>query len=98
MIRAQIEGEKADAEAQLAKTKREQVRYASNTILDNQWLVKYRAFRSCETPTKEMIQTLIHHIELTPMTNDVEIIFNFVDDFKELQQIMDRNGGTADAQ
>jgi hypothetical protein len=88
LVRAKIENEKLQAESQLAGVKSEQSKYENSRILDNQWLVKYRAFRDCEIPTKEMIQTLIGRIVLTPMTSDIEVEFNFMEDFEELNHIL----------
>ena len=93
LVKAKVEGEKIQAELQLAAIKSEQSRYDNRSALENQWLVKYREFRDCEVPTKEMIQALIERIVLTPMTNEVKIQLNFTEDFAELDYIIngDRN-------
>ena len=88
LVRARIEREKTQAELQFGIVKSEQSRYESSRALENQWLVKYREFRDCETPTKEMIHTLIGRIVLTPMTNEVKIELNFTEDFAELDYII----------
>jgi len=93
LVRAKIEGEKAQAETQLATIKSEQTRYENSYALENQWLVKYREFRDCEIPTKEMIQALIGRIVLTPVTNKVEIELNFTEDFAELDYLINEIGG-----
>ena len=62
--------------------------FDNGRILENPWLVKYREFRDCEAPTKEMIQALIARIVLTPITNEVEIVLNFAEDFAELDYII----------
>jgi len=61
-------------------------------VLDNQWLNKYRAFRNFETPSKELIQTLINRIYLTPLTNEVSIELNFMDCLRELRQLLQESG------
>jgi len=94
LVRAKVEGEKTQAESQLAAIKSEQTRYENSHALENQWLVKYREFRDCEIPTKDMIQTLIGRIVLTPMTNKVEIELNFTEDFAELDYLI--NGISAE--
>jgi DNA invertase Pin-like site-specific DNA recombinase len=98
LIRTKIEGDKLEAEARLVLARDEQARYDNRNLLENQWLVKYSAFRSCEAPTVEMVQALISRIILTPMTNEVDIQFNFIDDFTELQQIIHGNGGVANVE
>jgi len=88
LVRAKVEGEKTQAEIQLASIKAQQGKYENARILENPWLVKYREFRNCETPTKEMIQALIGRIVLTPMTNEVEIVLKYAEDFAELEYIL----------
>jgi len=96
LIRAKMEREKQEAETRLKLIKGEQAKHENKSILENQWLVKYRAFRACEAPTKEMVQTLIGRIMLTPLSNEIEIVFNFTDEFEELKQIIHGNGGMVD--
>lgn len=92
LVRAKIERDKDDAAARLTKIKTEQTKYDAQNALGNQWLVKYRAFRDCETPTKEMIQTLIGRVYLTPMTNELEIELNYMDCFEDLRQLLQESG------
>jgi hypothetical protein len=54
--------------------------------------VKYREFRDCLTPTKEMIQALIGRIVLTPLSNELYIELNFEDCFEDLRQLMHEGG------
>ena len=96
LVRAKTEGEKLENEIQLKMLKSELAKYDDSTILENLYLVKYREFRSCESPTKEMIQTLIGHIYFTPLTNDIDIVFNFTDEFEDLKNIIHGDGGSAD--
>lgn len=95
LVRKQVENEKMQAEVRLSKLKKEQLRYDNKALLENPWLVKYREFRSCNTPTKEMVQSLIKRVNLTPLTNDVEIEFNFIDELAELQHILFESEVTA---
>jgi EAL domain-containing protein (putative c-di-GMP-specific phosphodiesterase class I) len=88
LVRTKVESEKTQAEIQLASIKAQQGKYENARILENPWLVKYREFRNCETPTKEMIQALIERIVLTPMTNEVEIVLKYAEDFAELEYIL----------
>ena len=92
IVRIKIENDKSESEARLAQIKTEQAKYDVKNTLENQWLVKYRAFRDCETPTREMIQTLIRRIELVPMTNEISIELNYTDSFEELREILLESG------
>ena len=88
LVRVKIENDKAEAEARLSGIKAELTKYDAKAALENQWLVKFRAFRDCETPTKEMIQTLVKRITLVPMSNEVSIELNYTDSYEELQEIV----------
>lgn len=92
LVRAKIERDKRDAEARLAQVCAEWKKYDIHNVLDNQWLNKYRAFRNFETPSKELIQTLINRIYLTPLTNEVSIELNFMDCLRELRQLLQESG------
>jgi DNA invertase Pin-like site-specific DNA recombinase len=92
LVRAKMENEKAEAEARLSFLAGEQAKYDAKNALENQWLVKFRAFREQETPTKEMIQTLIRRIVLVPMSNEVNIELNYTDAYEDLRQLMDESG------
>ena len=92
-IRLKTECDKAQSETLLIKLRAEESRYMVNNILENRWLVKYREFRNCEAPTKEMIQALVGKIVLTPLTNELFIELNYCDELAELQQIIHGNGG-----
>ncbi len=87
LVKAKVERERNDALARVKVIAAELAKYDTRNILENQWLLKYRAFRDSETLTKEMIQTLIKRILLTPMTNEITIELNYTDSFEELRQI-----------
>jgi DNA invertase Pin-like site-specific DNA recombinase len=95
LVRAKIENDKEAASARLARIKSEQAKYDTQNALGNEWLVKYRAFRDCETPTREMIEALIGRIVLTPMTaDDIQVELNYKDDFENLRQLLAESGVT----
>lgn len=96
LVKAKVERDKEDATARLFHVKAEQARYDTKNALNNQWLVKYRAFRDCKLPTKEMIQTLIRRIILTPLTNELDIELNFMESFEDLRQLIYESGVTVD--
>jgi len=97
LVREKIENDKQNAEARLTVINTEQSKYDVQKVLENKWLVQYRTYRDCETPTKEMIQALIGQITLTPITNDIDIILNFGDCFEELQNLMQESGVNVNA-
>ena len=93
LVRLKIETEKTESEARLVHVKAEQSKYDVKNALENEWLLKYRAFRDCAAPTREMIKTLIHHITLEPISNEVHIVVNYSDSFEELKGILHESGG-----
>jgi hypothetical protein len=97
LVREKVENDKQNAEARLTSICAEQAKYDVKNVLENKWLIQYRAYRNNETPTKEMIQVLIGQIILTPMTNHVDIILNFSESFEELQNLIQESGVTVDA-
>ena len=92
LVRAKLEREKTEADARIAWLRSEQRKYDTHTALDNPWLVKFRAFRDCEAPTREMLQALIERSVLEPMTYEVEIHWGFTDAFENLQELMRESG------
>jgi DNA invertase Pin-like site-specific DNA recombinase len=86
--RDKFTSDKINAETRLAQLTIEQAKYDINHIKNNLWLIQYGKFRNCSTPTKEMIQTLIKRITITPLSNEVHIELNFMDCFEELRKII----------
>jgi multidrug efflux pump subunit AcrA (membrane-fusion protein) len=98
LVRAKIENDKTEAEARLAHIKAEQIKYDAKTAVENQWLVKFSAFRDCDTPTKDMIQALVKRITLVPMSNELNIELNYTDSYEELQEIVRESGVAVNVQ
>ena len=92
LVREKIESDKAGAEARMLGLRAEQTKFETTTVLENQWLANFRAFRDCETPTRDMILTLIKRIALTPMTNEVVIELNYTESLKDLKKILLESG------
>jgi len=95
LVRMKIESDKTEAEARLFFIKTELTRYDTKAVLENQWLVKFRAFRDCETPTKDMIHALVKRITLVPMTNEMSIELNYTDSYEDLQDLIKESGVAA---
>jgi DNA invertase Pin-like site-specific DNA recombinase len=98
LVRVKIENDKTEAEARLAHIKAEQIKYDAKAVVENQWLVKFSAFRDCETPTKDMIQALVKRITLVPMSNELNIELNYTDSYEELQEIVRESGVAVNVQ
>ena len=92
LVRDKIASDKLKTEAQLAQIIKEQEKYDLHHVLNNQWLEKYSEFRDYKILTKEMIETFVGRISLTPLTNEVNIELNYMESFKELRQLMQECG------
>ena len=92
LVRAKIENDKTEAEARLSHIKDELKKYDMKSVLENQWLLKFRAFRDCETPTKDIIQALVKRITLVPMSNELIIELNYTDSYEELREVISESG------
>jgi DNA invertase Pin-like site-specific DNA recombinase len=92
LVRAKVEREQGEVKARLTQIKSELAKYDAKNVMDNQWLVKYRDFRDCETPTKDMVQALVRRIVLTPLTNELEIKLNYMDSFEDLRKLLLESG------
>jgi len=84
--------DKETAAAQLAAIEREQSKYSPDKIKNNAWHTEYKKLRKFDNPTKEMVQTLIKRISLTPITNEVHIELNYMDEFSELRELFAESG------
>lgn len=92
IIRAQVESDKQLAEARLAKIEDELRQRVVFQDRHAYWHEMYLRFRYETTPTKDLIQSLIQRIEITPLTNEVHIIFNYSDELVEFCKLLDGSG------
>jgi len=89
--------DKQAAEDKLAQYNSELKRYADISDRHVYWCKIYEELCNSETPTKELIHTLIKRIEITPFTNEIHIIFNFVENLEEYQRMLSECGVSEDA-
>ncbi|MDR2357920.1 MAG: recombinase family protein [Oscillospiraceae bacterium] len=92
LVRDKAERDKADAGARLAYICEELLKRDIANVNTNTWRESFGAFRDFETPTKELIQTLVSRIILTPGTNEITIELNYMDSFAELRDLITESG------
>jgi DNA invertase Pin-like site-specific DNA recombinase len=88
LFRSSMEREKQEVTAKMARAEAELKRYDDMADRYSYWREIYAGFRAAETPTKELVQTLINRIELTPMTNEVHVVLNYDDGLGEYQGLL----------
>jgi hypothetical protein len=89
VIRAKVERDKQDAATHMAAIESELRKYKDMADSHSHWRKVYTAFRAAETPTKELIQALVSQIELTPLTNEIHVIFNYRDGMEEYRDMLE---------
>ena len=88
LVRAKVEQDKKDAIMRLEQIESELQKSDKMTERHSHWRKIYSAFRNSKTPTKELIQTLIDRIELTPLTNEIHVVMNYSDGLKEYMSLL----------
>ncbi len=88
--RQEIEKEMKSVDAQLEKFSQENIR-------KNEWLSNFKKFENFKKLDKSLISLLIKEISMTPLSNEINIEFNFQDSFNELTEILHEVGGVNDA-
>jgi chromosome segregation ATPase len=92
LVRDKAANAKENAAARLSYTESELRRLDAKTAKNNPWRERFRAFCDFDKPTKELVQTLISRITVTPLTNEVDVELNFMDSFAELRGLVEESG------
>ena len=97
LVRTKMEHNRNDAMIKLALAESELKKCDEMTDRHCHWRSVYDDFLNAETPSKRLIQALICKIELTPVTNEVNIIFNYRDGLDEYRGMLGESGVRASA-
>jgi phage-related tail protein len=92
LVRDKVERDKREAAAKLAQAESDLKKYDEMADRHTHWHKVYSDFLGIETPTKELIQSLISRIELTPITNELHVIFNYMDGLTEYRELLEESG------
>ncbi len=90
--RAKFEDDKQKAQAQLTRIEAQIARYDADKTRENGCLVHFRKYRGFKRLDKGIIGALIKRIEVTPVTNDVAVTFNFKDSYDSLTGLLAESG------
>jgi DNA invertase Pin-like site-specific DNA recombinase len=88
LARVKFERDKQNAETRLAQVEAELSEVELETVCRNEYLENFRKYRWFDKLDREIIIALIKRIELTPMTNEIAITFNFGDNFTKLKNLI----------
>lgn len=92
LARKKFERDKQTAEAGTELAKRELKRYDSEQTKNNAFLTHFRRFKGFTALDKTMINTLIQRIEIAPLSSEIDITLNFMDDFEKLNKVITESG------
>jgi hypothetical protein len=94
--REKFEKDKQGIQIELAKTETQITEYDVNRMRESDCMVLFRKYRGFKKLDKEIIGALIKRIELTPLSNDILIVFNFKDSFDNLLGVFEESEVTGD--
>jgi hypothetical protein len=97
LVRTKVEHDKKDAAAGFARIEAELKKHSDMSKKHREWRKIYNNFRADAKPTKELVQTLISKIFLTPLTNELEIEFNYADGLEKYKQSLLESGAAKNA-
>ncbi|MDR3278603.1 MAG: recombinase family protein [Oscillospiraceae bacterium] len=92
LVRDKAADAKENAAARLSYIVGDLRRLDVKNAKNNPWRERFSALRDFDKPTKELVRTLISRITVTPLTNEVGIELNYMDDFAELQGLVEESG------
>lgn len=90
--REKFENDKQKAQIQLLRIKTQIAVYDTDRAKESDCLINFRKYRGFERLNKSIIGAFIHRIDITPLTNDILITFNFNDGFDNLMRLREESG------
>lgn len=97
IAREKFERDKNTAESKAALLTKEAAMYDIDKARQNAFLKNFQRFNGFTSLDKDIVNILIKRIEITPQSNDVHIVLNFMDEFEELDKLLVESGVLADA-
>jgi RNase P subunit RPR2 len=91
LARVKFEREKQIAEIGAERVVRELEKYDVEKNRHNAFLTNFKRFKGFEGLNKSIINTLIQRIDITPLTNEISITLNFMDELEQLNKIIEES-------
>ena len=95
--RKKFSQDKQRMQVELAKTQAQLNEYDANRTRESEAMLLFRKYRGIQKLDREIINALIKRIELTPLSNELMIVFNFKDSFDSLAGWVTESEATRDA-
>ena len=95
--RDKFEKDKQNVLAAIAKVEAQIMQYDTSKARESEYIVQFRKYRGITQLDKDVINTLIKRIEITPLSNEIEIAFNFKDSFSDFAELVAESGVSASA-
>jgi hypothetical protein len=91
LVRTKVESDKKEAATKLVQVESEIRKQTQVTDRRKHWQDICSRFKGGENeaPTREMIEALIHRIELMPLTNEIDIVLNFSNELEEYGALLE---------
>jgi len=94
--REKFSQDKQRMQVELAKTQAQVNEYDVNRTRESEAMLHFRKYRGIQKLDREIINALIKRIELTPLSNELMIVFNFKDSFDSLAELVTESEATRD--
>ena len=96
IAREKFEHEKQVAESRIEQIHLEATKYNIEKANRNAFLVNFQRFNGFTKLDKDIVNALIQRIEIDPLTKDVHIVLNYMDELEELNKLVEESGVLAD--
>jgi hypothetical protein len=97
LAREKFERDKRVAEAKSERIKFELERYDLEKQRKNAFLENFRCFKNFAVLNKDIVSALIHRVDVSPLTNEITISLNFMDELEKLNNLIEESGVLTDA-
>ena len=98
LARAKFEEDKQSAIISLERVEQELSKYELDEIRKNDCLTQFGRFKDFEKLDKDIIDTLVYRIDITPLSNEIVVILNFKNSFEQLEKLFAESEVIANAQ
>ena len=96
LAREKFERDKNAAEARMSQLSDESAKFDIEKAKQNAYLANFRRFKGFTTLNRELVATLIHRIEIEPLTKEIHVKLNFMSELEDLNELIEEGGVLSD--
>jgi len=96
IAREKFERDKKTAEIRMEQVSQDATKYDIKKANQNAFITNFQRFNGFTKLDKEIVNALIHRIDIEPLTNAVHIMLNFTNELEELNQVIEESGVLSD--